>query len=50
MGKELAMAKRVDRFRPWVLALGISLGVTACHANPDDPAGQAGELADPVRR
>ncbi len=44
------MAKRVDRFRPWVLALGISLGVTACHANPDDPAGQAGELADPVRR
>jgi HEAT repeat protein len=44
------MAKRVDRFRPWVLALGISLGLGACHANPDDPAGQAGELGDPVRR
>lgn len=46
------MAKRVQRFRPLALVLGIALSVVAggCHANPDDPAGQAGELADPVRR
>jgi HEAT repeat protein len=50
------MAKRVERFRPLSLVLcvigvlGIASGLAACHANPDDPAGQAGELADPVRR
>lgn len=31
--------------------LGALLGVLiGCHAGPDDPAGQAGELSDPVRR
>ncbi|HEX6242730.1 MAG TPA: hypothetical protein VFZ61_17575, partial [Polyangiales bacterium] len=30
--------------------LGVALGLSACHASPDDPAGQAGELGDPVRR
>jgi len=46
------MAKRVQRFRPVALALvlGGALSLSACHANPDDPAGQAGELSDPVRR
>src|SRR3954468_8305055 len=50
------MAKRVQRIRPLALALvmsgvlGGALGLSACHANPDDPAGQAGELTDPVRR
>lgn len=32
------------------LGLAIALGLAGCHANPDDPAGQAGELQDPVRR
>src|SRR5262245_984830 len=49
-GKVLAMAKRVQRFRLLALVLGVALGLSACHASPDDPAGQAGELADPVRR
>ena len=44
------MAKLMDRFKPWVLVLGLSLTFWACHADPDDPAGQAGELSDPVRR
>jgi HEAT repeat protein len=45
------MAKRVKRLRPYALVLGMALGgLSACHASPDDPAGQAGELADPVRR
>lgn len=46
------MAKRVQRIRPLALAfvLGGALSLSACHANPDDPAGQAGELSDPVRR
>jgi HEAT repeat protein len=36
----------------WILVgLGSALGMlVGCHANPDDPAGQAEELADPVRR
>jgi HEAT repeat protein len=36
----------------WILVgLGTALGVLiGCHAQPDDPAGQAEELADPVRR
>ncbi len=36
----------------WILVgLGSALGILiGCHANPDDPAGQAEELADPVRR
>lgn len=36
----------------WILVgLGTAVGVLiGCHAKPDDPAGQAGELADPVRR
>lgn len=44
------MAKLVDRLRPWALALGLALLVVGCHADPDDPAGQAKELSDPVRR
>jgi HEAT repeat protein len=44
------MAKRVERYRPLGLVLAVALSLSACHANPDDPAGQAGELADPVRR
>jgi len=36
----------------WILiGVGSALGVlVGCHARPDDPAGQAEELADPVRR
>jgi HEAT repeat protein len=47
------MSKLVSRFRPWALAVGIALLVPlvgACHADPDDPSGQAKELSDPVRR
>ena len=44
------MAKVVDTLRPWALALSLSIGAIGCHADPDDAAGQAGELADPVRR
>jgi len=42
--------------RPWRLAAGlgaltvVSPLVAGCHASPDDPAGQAKELDDPVRR
>jgi HEAT repeat protein len=46
----LAMAKLVTQLRPLALALGLALSGVACHADPDDPAGQAGELTDPVRR
>lgn len=49
-GEGLAMAKLVEKVRPWALVLGLSISGAACHASPDDPAGQAGELADPVRR
>jgi HEAT repeat protein len=32
-------------------AMGVAVGILiGCHANPDDPAGQAEELEDPVRR
>ncbi|MFT3922387.1 MAG: HEAT repeat domain-containing protein [Myxococcales bacterium] len=44
------MAKLVDTLRPWAFALGLSIGAVGCHADPDDAAGQAQELADPVRR
>lgn len=47
------MAKLVDTWRPWALALGLALGAigaAGCHADADDPAGQAKELSDPVRR
>ncbi|MCS6796938.1 MAG: hypothetical protein NZ898_00125 [Myxococcota bacterium] len=33
-----------------VVALVGTIGLVACRADPDDPAGQAGELADPLRR
>ncbi|MEM9068793.1 MAG: HEAT repeat domain-containing protein [Myxococcota bacterium] len=33
-----------------LLSLFASIVVVACHASPDDPAGQAEELSDPVRR
>ena len=32
----------------WIAVCAV--GMLACHADADDPAGQAGELADPVRR
>jgi HEAT repeat protein len=52
------MAKLVDRltrtstrsFRATLFALGLALLAVGCHADPDDPAGQAKELSDPVRR
>lgn len=44
------MAKRVKKFWPCALVLGVVLALSGCHASPDDPAGQAGELSDPVRR
>lgn len=36
----------------WILVgISTSLGILyGCHADPDDPAGQAGELSDPARR
>jgi len=42
------MAKLLDRLRPW--ALGLALFTAGCHADADDPKGQAKELSDPVRR
>jgi HEAT repeat protein len=44
------MAKLIDRMRPWAFVLGLSISAVGCHADPDDPAGQAKELSDPVRR
>jgi HEAT repeat protein len=47
------MAKHVDTWRPWAFALGLALWTicaVGCHADPDDAAGQAKELSDPVRR
>lgn len=44
------MTKLVDTLRPWALVLGLSVSALGCHADPNDPAGQAQELADPVRR
>jgi len=43
-------ARLVDRLRPWAFVLGLTLLGVGCHADPDDPAGQAKELSDPVRR
>jgi HEAT repeat protein len=48
------MAKLVDRLRACkrtgALVLGLALLAVGCHADPDDAAGQAKELSDPVRR
>lgn len=44
------MAKLLDLMRPLALSLALSLVGVGCHADPDDAAGQAGELSDPVRR
>ncbi len=47
------MAKLLDMMRPLALSVALSLaamGSVGCHADPDDAAGQAGELSDPVRR
>lgn len=44
------MAKRMHRYSHWTLVLALILSFGGCHADPDDPAGQAGELSDPVRR
>ena len=48
------MAKLVQTLRrsvrPSVLALALALLAVGCHADPDDAAGQAKELSDPVRR
>ncbi|MDB4975497.1 MAG: repeat protein [Myxococcaceae bacterium] len=38
------------RLRPALLVLGLALLAVGCHADPDDAAGQAKELSDPVRR
>lgn len=38
------------RFGILLVAACAAWGSVACHADPDDAAGQAGELADPVRR
>jgi HEAT repeat protein len=43
------MSKFVSRLKPWALALAV-VTTAACHADPDDAAGQAKELSDPVRR
>jgi HEAT repeat protein len=44
------MTKLVEKLRPLAIVLGLALGGVACHADPDDAAGQAQELSDPVRR
>ena len=33
-----------------MLIITVGLALWGCHADPDDAAGQAGELTDPVRR
>ena len=38
------------RHRGWMVAIVVAALVVGCHAAEDDPAGQAKELADPVRR
>lgn len=44
----------LSRLSTWLLAALLALGsfglLAGCHAEPDDIAGQAGELSDPVRR
>ena len=46
------MTKLVSIRKPfvWSLVLCVMLGLSACHADPDDAAGQAQELSDAVRR
>jgi HEAT repeat protein len=44
------MAKLLDIIKPYALATALALSIVGCHADPDDAAGQAGELSDPVRR
>jgi HEAT repeat protein len=47
------MSKFVSRLKRWSSAGALALAVvtvSACHADPDDAAGQAKELSDPVRR
>jgi HEAT repeat protein len=43
------MSKLMSRMKPWALALAV-VTISACHADPEDAAGQAKELSDPVRR
>ncbi len=40
----------IVRHRGWAVAVLIAALGLGCHAAEDDPAGQAGELSDPVRR
>ena len=40
----------IVRHRGWAAAVFIAVLGLGCHAAEDDPAGQAGELSDPVRR
>ena len=44
------MTKLVEKLRPLAIVLALALGGVGCHADADDPAGQAEELSDPVRR
>jgi HEAT repeat protein len=44
------MTKLVEKLRPLAIVLAHALGGVGCHADADDPAGQAEELSDPVRR
>ncbi|MFK7992300.1 MAG: HEAT repeat domain-containing protein [Sandaracinaceae bacterium] len=41
---------KTQSFAVRLVLMGALVALTACHANADDPAGQAGELEDPVRR
>jgi HEAT repeat protein len=43
------MTRRLETIAAFVWLL-VSVGVVGCHADKDDPAGQAEELSDPVRR
>ncbi|MDH3653182.1 MAG: HEAT repeat domain-containing protein [Myxococcales bacterium] len=40
----------IVRHRGWAAAVLVAVLGLGCHAAEDDPAGQAGELSDPVRR
>ncbi|NNE19235.1 MAG: hypothetical protein HKN10_12245, partial [Myxococcales bacterium] len=42
--------RMIVRHRGWAAAVFIAVLGLGCHAAEDDPAGQAGELSDPVRR
>lgn len=39
-----------NRFLGVALVALVMIGLWGCHADPDDPAGQAKELSDPLRR